>query len=187
MVTDLVPGRECGACQACCIVPAIDHGEMQKQPGVPCRHCLKGDCDIYESRPGLCRKYFCGWRKLASLNDDWRPDKSGLLIESGNPSQFGAGSMILMLTGNPLKTLRRQGFMDFVCANLQRNLLLYLSLPGPPGKKAAALPLNTPEMRAAMGQSRSHVRQILEQTLQRLNAHEFVPHVMEHHGNDFSS
>ena len=187
MVTDLIPGRECGECQACCIVPGIDDPEMQKQPGVPCRHCLKGECDVYDGRPSVCRKYFCGWRKLASLDDDWRPDKSGVLIESGNTAQFDPGTMLLILTGNPLKTVRQQRFMDFVCRNLQRNLVMYLSLPGPPGKNAAALPLNTPEMRAAIGQSRTHVRLVLERTLQRLSAHEFVPHVMQHHGNDFSS
>ena len=60
MVSDLVAGRECGECKLCCIVPVIDEAEMQKQPGVTCRHCAKGDCDIYDSRPGVCRKYFCG-------------------------------------------------------------------------------------------------------------------------------
>jgi len=51
----LVPGRERGECQLCYIVPAIDQPEIQKLSGSPCRHCIGGGCDVYETRPEVCR------------------------------------------------------------------------------------------------------------------------------------
>jgi hypothetical protein len=188
-MNNLVPGRECGECEVCCIVPAIDKPEMQKQPGAVCRNCVSGACGIYETRPNVCRTYYCGWRRLGILDDGWRPDKSGVLIESGgNISQFPASnSIVLTLVGNPLKTIRQHSFIDFVITSVKRNLVLFLSLPGPAGKQGGTLPLRTPEIEQAARQSRSHMRQELEKVLKRLSAHESVPYVMEHSGNDVSS
>lgn len=183
----LVPGRECGDCKVCCIVSPIDEAEMQKRSNSMCRHRLTGGCGIYETRPTVCSLYFCGWRRLAFLDDDWRPDKSGVLIESGKPTTVGSGSIVLILVGNPLKTVREQRLLDFVRKGTDQNLKMFLSLPGPPGMAKAALPLNTPEMRSAAAQSRSQVRLVLEDVVRRLRAHAFVPYVMEHSGNDAST
>jgi hypothetical protein len=186
----LVPGRDCGMCKACCIIPAIDTPEMQKLPASACRHCAASPCDIYETRPQVCRKYYCGWRRLGNLGDDWRPDKSGVLIESGNvPSPAGPSpSISLILTGNPLKTIRQRSFIDFVISGVNKNLLLTMSLPGPAGTLGGTFRLNTPEIRTACHQSsRSHVRLELERALALLAAHECPPYKMEHIGNDVSS
>lgn len=179
---NLVPGRECGDCTVCCIVPAIDRPELQKPPGAVCRNCQGGACAIYETRPQVCRTYYCGWRRLAMLGEDWRPDKSGVLIESGSAQFAAAGSIVLTLVGNPLKTIRQHGFLDFVSAGVNRNLVLFLSLPGPVGKQGGTLPLRTPEIEQAARQSRSHLRLELEKVLKRLSAHDCVPYVMEHGG-----
>jgi hypothetical protein len=185
----LVPGRDCGDCKVCCTTVVIDTPEMQKLPGSACRHCAASPCDIYETRPELCRKYFCGWRRLADLGDEWRPDKSGVLMESrSSPSPGGhTPYIVLILVGNPLKTIRRQDFIDFVVYGINRNLVLTMSLPGPAGKMGGTFPLNTQEIRAACRQSRSHVRIELEKVLALLAAHENVPYEMEHEGNDVSS
>jgi hypothetical protein len=47
-----------------------------------CPNCIanKG-CAIYETRPGLCREWLCGWRVSKAFGDDWRPDRSGVLVE----------------------------------------------------------------------------------------------------------
>jgi len=183
----LVSGRQCGDCKVCCIVPPIDGPEMQKQTNAPCRHRSQGGCDIYEKRPAPCRTYFCGWRRLAFLDDDWRPDKSGVLIESGSATTVGSGSIVLILVGNPLKVVREQRVLDFVRKSIGQQLIMFLCLPGTRGQAKAALPLNTPEMQSAAAQSRSHVRLALEHIVRRLSAHAFVPYVIEHSGNDVSS
>src|SRR5258707_684763 len=77
---NLVPGRECAECTVCCTVPTIDKPELQKPAGTTCRHCNKG-CGIYETRPEVCRTFFCGWRQLEIFGDAWRPDKCGVYAE----------------------------------------------------------------------------------------------------------
>jgi hypothetical protein len=182
---DLVPGRQCGDCKICCIVPPIDEPEMQKQTNAMCRHRLTGGCDIYETRPPACRTYFCGWRRLAFLDDDWRPDKSGVLIESGTPTTVGSGSIVLILVANPLKTVREQRFLDFIRKGIDQKLAMFICLPGSRGKAKAALPLNIPEMQST--QSRGQIKLALESIVRRLSAHAFVPYVIGHSGNDVST
>jgi hypothetical protein len=159
---------------------------MQKFPNAMCRHLLTGGCNIYDKRPSVCRTYFCGWRSLAFLDDAWRPDKSGVLIESGTADTVGSDTVILVLVANPLKTIRQQQFLDFVRSGIDRKWKLFLSLPGARGQAKAALPLNTPEMRSAVAHSRGQVRLALEDVLRRLSRHEFQPYPIENSGNDVS-
>ena len=75
----LVPGRECGACTACCFELTIDDPQMRKPPRQTCVHCVAEGCAIYEARPADCRAWFCAWRRIADLPDHLRPDRCGLL------------------------------------------------------------------------------------------------------------
>ena len=95
--------------------------------------------------------------------------------------------IILVLVGNPLKTLRQPWFLDFVTKGVTNNkAALYLGLPGPKGRQSASLPLNTRDVIEATKRSRAEVRIALEKVLKRLSSHDFVPHVMEHSGYDMS-
>jgi hypothetical protein len=185
----LVPGRECGECQLCCIVPAIDKPEIQKLSGSPCRHCIGGGCDVYETRPEVCRTYYCGWRRIDLFRDNWRPDKSGVFaeLETGQPPPFQNVGISMILVGNPLKTVRRHDFIDFVAINVRNNVALFLGLPGPNGKQAARLPLNNREIIAAASRSRAELKELLEKILKRLQAHTYIPYEMENSGQDVST
>jgi len=178
---DLVPGRECGSCNLCCVVPVIDSPELTKVSGAPCRHSQAAGCDIYESRPQVCRRFFCGWRRTRLIPDDWRPDRSGVFVT------LEEQGVNLMLVGNSLKTVRQPWFIDFVAGAVTQNVPLFLGLPGPRGMQAAMLPLNNAPMQAAAAQARGAVKDILERTLKRLSAHDFVPYAMAHDGADVSS
>jgi hypothetical protein len=180
----LVPGRECGDCNVCCVVPTIDKPEIQKPAGLACRHLCGDGCAIHETRPPVCRSYFCGWRRLASLDESWRPDLSGVMIDVevlDNVNGLG-----LMLVGNPLKTVRQPWFIDFVAVQVTRNLPLLLTLPGPVGHQGAKSLLNTKAMREAAATSRARVKELLEVALKRLTAYEFQPQPLQHTGNDAS-
>jgi hypothetical protein len=183
--TSLVPGRECGECQVCCIALTVDKPEIQKMPGSPCCHSLAGGCDIYENRPDVCRVFFCGWRKLAAIPADWRPDESGILVigESNELPQYQPVALNLFLTGNPLKAVRRPDFLDFVLRNA-RGTALYLMLPGGKAMKPARLHLN-PSLAGA--RSRADVKAVLEQSLKTHRTLPSMPYVMENAGHDFSS
>ena len=134
----LVPGRQCGDCTVCCTVMAIDKPEIQKEAGVTCRHCV-GGCTIYDTRPPLCRDYYCGWRQLPILDESWRPDRSGVYVEV-EPVE-GTTGLSLVLVGNPLKTVRQTWFIDFIAIGVKGQVPLSLGILGPegiPGRVSAA-------------------------------------------------
>lgn len=130
--------------------------------------------------------FFCGWRRLADVPADWRPDRSGILIigESNDQPQFRPVALSLFLTGNPLKTIRRPDFLDFVIQNVRSKVALYLMLPGGERMKSARLHLN-PALAGA--RSRSGVKAVLEQSLKTHQALPPAPYLMENSGRDFST
>jgi len=177
----LVPGRACGECTVCCTAMAIDKADIQKDAGVTCRHCKSG-CTIYETRPALCRDYYCGWRQLPILDDSWRPDKSGVFVEL-EPVD-GQTGLSLVLVGNPLRTIRQTWFIDFVTVGVCGYVPLLLGIPGPRGHQGASLLLNTKQMLEAAHNSRARVKDLLEKELKRLQTHDFPPRVIVYTGNN---
>jgi hypothetical protein len=178
---ELVQGRTCGECTLCCTVMAIDKPDIQKEAGVKCRHC-SGDCTIYQTRPTLCRDFYCGWRQLPILDDSWRPDRSNVFVEL-EPMNDKIG-LSLVLVANPLKTVRQTWFIDFVITGVRGNVPLELGIPGPKGYQGAVLPLNTREMYAAASTSRSCVKDLLEKEVKRLSTHQFEPRIITNTGNN---
>ena len=71
--------RECGTCTLCCKVMSVP--EIGKAENTWCSHCLpSGGCKIYQSRPGECRTFNCGWLMDPSLAEDWYPKKSKIVL-----------------------------------------------------------------------------------------------------------
>jgi hypothetical protein len=185
----LIPGRECGDCTVCCVVPSIDKPEIQKISGAACKHCLSGGCGIYETRPNVCRGFFCAWRTVDIFGEAWRPDKSGVLAQvetEGIPEQFELSTGIgLMLVGNPNKIIRQKWFQDFVKRGIMNSIPLFLSLPGPRGYQAATALLNTGEMLDAV--KRDTMKDALDVVLKLLRGWKFVAVAITHTGNDVSA
>src|SRR5262245_29448606 len=78
---ELVKEGICGECTVWCVVLNVGIAEFQKLPGVACAHLCSAGCSIHATRYPICRSYHCGWRYLQFLGDDWRPDRSGVLID----------------------------------------------------------------------------------------------------------
>jgi len=76
----ILADRECGECAACCTVLTVDAPGFSKPAGARCEHLTSHGCGIHAVRPHICRTWFCGWRRVASLPEDARPDRSGLLV-----------------------------------------------------------------------------------------------------------
>ena len=72
--------RSCGACTACCTVLTVDTLDFSKPAGTPCPQLTAQGCSIHAVRPHICRTWFCAWRRIASMPDEARPDRSGLLV-----------------------------------------------------------------------------------------------------------
>ncbi|MEG3124165.1 YkgJ family cysteine cluster protein [Sphingomonas sp. GB1N7] len=76
----VLPDRACGDCTACCSVLTVDTPDFKKPAGTPCVHLGADGCTIHAVRPHICRTWFCAWRRVASMPDAARPDRSGLLV-----------------------------------------------------------------------------------------------------------
>ena len=81
VVQALAPTNHCGECRACCVIPHMREGELEKPSGVPCQHLCDIGCSIYQYRPKVCRTLNCGWLLSQSRNDrmppELRPDRCG--------------------------------------------------------------------------------------------------------------
>ena len=142
---ELVDGRACGDCTVCCVVTQIDTKEFQKLPGVRCQHlCAAGGCSIYETRPPICRTYHCGWRYLGFLGDNWRPDRSGVLLaftpENELPAGYATG-VTFILASRPPNGLTRALYHS-VASLIADGVHVMLAVPGPPGFYPAVTVLN---------------------------------------------
>jgi hypothetical protein len=185
----LIAGRDCGDCTVCCVLPNIDTPEIQKKSGARCEHCTGTGCAIYQTRPPICRAWYCAWRTVNIFGEAWRPDKSGVLalVETeGIPENFELTTGIsLMLTGNPNKIIRQKYFQDFVVTGVMNSVPLFLSLPGPRGYQAATVFLNNQDMLDAI--KLGTVKDALEAALKILRGWEITPAVITHTGNDVST
>ena len=111
-MTAMVPGRECGSCNICCIIPAIDRPDIQQISGATCRNCTASGCAIYEARPEVCQSYYCGWRRLEMIDAEWRPDLCGVLVELdvGNAlGGFVCGGSVVLTSLKPTRTVLNPG------------------------------------------------------------------------------
>ena len=183
---ELIPGRDCGDCTVCCTALNIDKPEIQKKSGLTCKNCVGGGCAIYETRYPVCRGYYCAWRTVDIFDEDWRPDRSGVMpyVETeGISRDFDLETGIgLMLVGNPNRIVRQAWFQDFVVTGVMNSVPLFLSLPGPVGHNAATTSLNTDQMLDAI--KRGTVKDALEAAVKLLRGWKFEPAVITYQGND---
>ncbi len=83
----LPPAKPCGECSLCCKILRIN--VLEKPAGVWCHHFAKGQgCSIHASSPGECRRFQCYWTLSDVLGEEWRPDRSKLVIWSNTPARL---------------------------------------------------------------------------------------------------
>jgi hypothetical protein len=144
--TDLVAGRDCGACTACCKELTIETDALRKVQGVLCVHCTPGTgCGIYQQRPETCRTWYCQWRRYAWLDDDWRPDRSQLLLRVTDddvpPCYASAFGIVFDLLG-PCEVLMRMSSLEVIATLIDAGIATFLSVPGLPGWASGRVLLN---------------------------------------------
>jgi hypothetical protein len=92
--------RGCGPCNACCQHLTIDDPQLQKPAGLLCDNWRGGGCTIYEKRPAACSAFLCGWRQLEFLGEEWRPDRSRILMvteKSDIPPEYVQAALKIIL------------------------------------------------------------------------------------------
>ena len=73
------PGRACGSCTMCCKV--LEIADLSKAAGKWCVHVKPGrGCGVYDTRPGVCREFYCDWMVDARYGPDWKPDTAKFAI-----------------------------------------------------------------------------------------------------------
>lgn len=130
-----VPQGECGSCVVCCEWLDIETEGLSKKAGILCSHCTGAGCGIYETRPSLCRGFHCGWRIIPKMGEDWRPDKSGvmiLIVEKDVPSQYdGANTGFNFVVIGGEKAVLRPGFSEYLSHLAACKIAVYLSANTP--------------------------------------------------------
>ena len=179
----LVPGRDCGTCTVCCYALPIDNEELQKPPGEVCRNCTGRGCRIYETRPKTCRGFYCGWWLLPQLDDDWRPDKSGVLVTPQNenvPERFvlREGIEFMVLAGED--AVRRPGFVETLLGFVRHEVATFIAIPGPVGYFATRFFVNDVLKESAAGNDRDRCLRTVLGILDASKAHRFEKATLKH-------
>lgn len=128
--------RECGACKACCEELTIDVPELKKAAHVLCKHHTGTGCGIYAKRPPVCRYFLCGWRQWEELDDNLRPDLSGILIVKREAAEVSKeyhkapyGLSIAVTGGEAAMT--RPGFAEFVLREIGKGIPVAIQARSP--------------------------------------------------------
>ena len=108
--------KSCNGCDLCCRL--LEIRTLGKAPGRPCSH-QRGcsGCGIHADKPAECAKFQCLWTLVGDLGEEWRPDRSGLLLWSDNPQR-------LIVDVDPLTPTawRNQPYLDQLRRWADRNI-----------------------------------------------------------------
>jgi hypothetical protein len=165
----VVAGRECGGCTACCKTLRIR--ELKKLAGVLCEHCAEGSgCKIYETRPSVCRGFYCGWKRLPYLGDEWRPDRCGILIGlvegAGIPPGFPPAGLKFDVVESP-RVLNWYPLIGLISKEIERGMPVFLGIPTPVGYERRMVFLNHLMADAVASRDRARIIAVLKTAYER--------------------
>ncbi|MDG1995585.1 MAG: hypothetical protein P8J14_03755 [Emcibacteraceae bacterium] len=162
----LVINKECGDCSACCHHIPIDQEDFVKLPNVDCEHLRKGGgCNIYKKRPKTCATWYCAWRYLSNLNDQWRPDLSGVLMDFTTkfiPSEFNKDTALTFKVIDKEKFLSNTELTQFIIYLMAKNLPIFLSHGLEAGHSAISTILNPHLLDAAKEKNHKEILETLK-------------------------
>jgi len=133
----LVSGRECGECTACCVVLRIQDKNLQKPADQACSHMIeKGGCNIYSERPSVCQNWYCAWRFMEQLDEEWRPDRSGIMLRTADKG------IIFQPIREPKEVLTSERALELIGGGIEQGIPLFMSIPTRKGFRSYRMPLN---------------------------------------------
>jgi hypothetical protein len=174
----LVPGRDCGDCNVCCVALTIDDPALQKVQGFRCRNTLPDKtCTIYDSRPRTCRVFFCGYRRLKWVKDTLRPDQSDVLVNLQYENKPGEtpvrmGVTFTLLTAAAVKA---EGLAESVAAAVSAGVPVYVQIPGPPGFTWAQARIDETLRPAVCARDKAAILRLLQQAHRQGRKGNFEP------------
>ncbi|MGY3887354.1 YkgJ family cysteine cluster protein [Aeromonas aquatica] len=136
----LVENRACGGCSACCIDLRIEQDSLKKLADEPCPHLVQsGGCGIYNERPSVCRTWYCAWRYMANLGDEWRPDRSGIILRFDE-----SGGLVFQPIRDAAEVLSSELALRLIGGAVANNLPAFISVPTKKGFCASMIQVNEP-------------------------------------------
>ena len=149
----LVTDRECGECTACCVFLDIKDKKLNKPADQACSHMIvKGGCKIYANRPSVCQNWHCAWRFMAQLGDDWRPDRSGIMLRSDE------NGIIFQPIREPKKVMTSALAIELIGGGIAQGIPLSMSIPTRKGFLSYGMSLNEPLEAAVKARSLSAIQ-----------------------------
>ncbi|SMQ69891.1 hypothetical protein SAMN06295905_1699 [Devosia lucknowensis] len=139
MSLEVLEGRSCGSCTACCSFAPIRVETLQKPANSLCRHCAEGrGCTVYDVRPAVCRGFYCGYFFLPELGPEWHPERSGVVIRSESFNNDTITILVLELT----EFLISEDFAGMVGAWVAEGIAVEFERVGPEGHLPAKMRVN---------------------------------------------
>jgi hypothetical protein len=161
---ELVPGRACGGCTACCKHLTIEEADFKKPAGFLCKHCVETvGCAIYQGRPPVCQAWYCGWRRLGWLSDALRPDRSAVLIRFTDevPAQFAVKLGVIFEALGGCNSILANEVIKAISALVAAQVAAFLLVPGLPGYIGTRVLLNELLAAPVRGRHRDAVARVL--------------------------
>jgi hypothetical protein len=143
--------RVCGACHACCVLPALDLPALKKPAGDRCRHLDgRGLCTIYARRPDVCRGFECAWL-AGSLPAglEYRPERLGLMLAGEEYEGITVIKAYEVWKGASMSSPRANELLHWLG---ERELVLIVDNPPPdPSTTVIGPPAKHRRLEAALG------------------------------------
>lgn len=182
MTPEVLPGRECGSCNVCCVALTIEDRALNKPQGHRCKNAQPDNrCGIYPDRPQTCRIFNCGWRILKWVKPGLRPDQSGVLIQlHGQVSaRDGSTSLGIVVTLLNEASLEAEGLAETIAAAVYAGVPVYLNIAGPPGFTSAQAQIDDALGPAVHARDKAAVLAILRSARKQGLTGQFVPLVFD--------
>lgn len=129
-----VLARECGGCNVCCVALTIDDPALHKVQGVRCPNARPDNgCGIYDTRPGTCRRFLCGWMRHRWVRPGLRPDLSGVLVRGQVRDVDGVRRASIVVSLLREAGLEAEGLAETVAAPVASGMPVFLEVVSRPG------------------------------------------------------
>jgi len=138
---------------------------------------------VYETRPPVCRTWFCGWRQFKFIHSALRPDTAGVLVRVGTedvPPTY-ATNVTLEFAVMRRSALKSPGLAETIAAAVNANIATFLvAVPDQPGLSSTRLLLNDALAAPVRIRDKGAVLRILDAMLTRGRKAEHRRVVLKH-------
>jgi len=98
----------------------------------------KGGCKIYTKRPSVCQDWHCAWRFMPQLDENWRPDLSGIMVRADE------NGIISQPIHDPKTVLITAQAIELIGGGVAQGIPMSMSIPIRKGYRSYSTSLNEP-------------------------------------------